>query len=408
LLIVDFSFSADVIEKRWQAGETFSDYLIRNGVGLSLISQIRADDIEYLSEIQGGERFYELRDGDRLIQALIPIGEEMQIEIIQNLQTKKYKFDIKPIIYKKVKDSVVVRIKKNCYQDLLKLTNNSTLNYILKKMYKKFLNFRYLRLGDKIAFEYNQKSRLGKPWGTPKIAGAVIHTRGKNRFVFIDKEGRPWSDTFKEMNSTKSIVSCKRLAPKNFTKPLKKISVSSKFTYKRWHPILHRYRPHLGVDLRASKGTPIYAIADGKVIYSGWMGGYGKVVKINHGGGYISLYAHQSRLKVKKGQYVKRGGLIGFVGSTGRSTGPHLHLGVYKNGKAINPFNVLNSKKTVKIIKVATIKKVPIKGAKELKKRLSKLVENDENSKFKWEKIGKNFTLINQKHKQKRDRYVKQ
>jgi murein DD-endopeptidase MepM/ murein hydrolase activator NlpD len=396
-------FGAEVLEKRWKVGETFSDYLIRNKIPLALIGQIRADDIEYLSEIQGGEKFYELREGSTLLQALIPIGEEMQIEIIQDLKTKKYKFDIKPIIYKKVKDSVVVKIKKSCYQDLLKLTNNSTLNYILQKMYKRFINFRYLRAGDKIAFEYTQKSRLGKPWGTPKIAGAVIQTRGKSNFVFIDKDGKAWSNTYKELNSTKCILSCKKNSSKNFTMPLKKVLVSSKFTYKRWHPILHKYRPHLGVDLKASKGTPIYAIGNGKVIYSGWMRGYGKVIKIDHKNGYISLYAHQSRLKAKLGEWVKRGEVIGFVGSTGRSTGPHLHLGVYKKGKAINPFDVLKKSQKVKVIKVATIKKVPIKGAKALKKRLIKLLKRSESSKFRWDNIRENFTRVKSK-----ERYVKQ
>ncbi len=78
-----------------------------------------------------------------------------------------------------------------------------------------------------------------------------------------------------------------------------------------------------------------------KFIYSGEMGGYGKVIKIKHEDNYITLYAHQSRLKAKKGEIVKKGQVIGYVGSTGRSTGPHLHFGLYKNGMAINPMRMV-------------------------------------------------------------------
>ncbi len=408
-LFISLLMGADVLEKRWVANETFSDYLIKNKIGLSLIRQISSDDIKYLSEIQAGERFYELRDDNgTLLQALIPIGEEMQIELIQDLKTKKYKFDIKPILYKEVKDSVVVEIKRNCYKDLLELTNNSTLNYILTKMYKKFLNFRYLRAGDKIAFEYTQKSRLGKPWGNPKIDAALIRTKGKDSFVFLDSDGNFWNSPYKEINSTKCILSSQKSCLSQFIMPLKKIFITSRFTYKRWHPILHRYRPHLGVDFRGKRGTPIYAIDRGKVIFAGWMRGYGKVTKIRHKNGYVSLYAHQSKIKVKVGDRVKKGQIIGLVGSTGRSTGPHLHLGVYKNGKAINPLSVIKraKKSEFKVVRVSTIKKIPIKGAKSLKKRLLKLINKNQHSSFKWEKIKKNFVLI--KNSQKRDRYVKQ
>jgi murein DD-endopeptidase MepM/ murein hydrolase activator NlpD len=403
-------FGATVVEKRWIDGETFSDYILKNGIPINLIGKISANDIQYLSEIQSGERFYELRDGDRLIQALIPIGEEMQIKLSQNLKTKQYSFDIIPIVYKKVRDRVTVEIKRNCYRDLDKLTNNRLLNYILKKMYQNILNFRYLRVGDKIAFEYLQKSRLGKPWGQPKILGALIHTRGKDKFVFRADDGSCWGDTYKEVNVTKvkkSKLSCRGFAGKSFIMPLKKIFITSRFTYKRWHPILHRYRPHLGVDFRGKRGTSIYAINDGKIIYAGWMRGYGKVTKIKHSGGYVSLYAHQSKIRVKLGDFVRRGDIIGEVGNTGRSTGPHLHLGLYKNGKAINPLSLI-SKKSKKqkevLIKIKTIKKVEIKGAKSLKKRLKKWIKRDNSATYKWEKIDRNYIWIDELMKESYDK----
>ena len=105
----------------------------------------------------------------------------------------------------------------------------------------------------------------------------------------------------------------------------------------RMHPILKISKMHTGTDFAAHTGTPIYATGDGTVKLSGREGGYGNVVVINHGYGYETLYAHMSKVKAKRGQKVKRGDIIGYVGSTGLSTGPHLHYEIHKDGKPIDP-----------------------------------------------------------------------
>ena len=108
----------------------------------------------------------------------------------------------------------------------------------------------------------------------------------------------------------------------------------------RMHPILHVVKMHTGVDLTASRGTPVYATGDGIIIQaSATSGGYGNVIKINHGYSYSSLYAHLSKILVSAGEKVKRGQLIGLVGTTGRSTGPHLHYEVRINNTPVNPVN---------------------------------------------------------------------
>lgn len=105
----------------------------------------------------------------------------------------------------------------------------------------------------------------------------------------------------------------------------------------RHHPILRRRKLHTGEDIAASHGSSIKAAKDGRVLYSGWKKGYGNTVIIDHGDGVTTLYGHASKLNVRAGQPVKGGEYIGNVGSTGYSTGPHLHFEVRKNGKAVNP-----------------------------------------------------------------------
>ncbi len=123
--------------------------------------------------------------------------------------------------------------------------------------------------------------------------------------------------------------------------PIDGARLSSRFG-KRRHPILGYTRMHTGTDFAAPTGTPIYAAGDGTVVSAGRNGGYGNYIRIRHNGTYQTAYAHLSRYakKTRKGARVKQGQIIGYVGSTGRSTGPHLHYEVLKNGRQINPRTV--------------------------------------------------------------------
>jgi len=109
----------------------------------------------------------------------------------------------------------------------------------------------------------------------------------------------------------------------------------------RIHPVYKIRKMHTGIDFTAPSGTPIYATGNGKVEAAGLDGGYGRRVVINHGYSYKTLYGHMSRFTVRTGQQVKRGDLIGYVGNTGTSTGPHLHYEVHKNDKPVNPINFI-------------------------------------------------------------------
>jgi murein DD-endopeptidase MepM/ murein hydrolase activator NlpD len=112
--------------------------------------------------------------------------------------------------------------------------------------------------------------------------------------------------------------------------------ISSGYGY-RTHPIFRVRKMHTGIDIAAASGTAIKAAASGTVVFSGRWGGYGNCVIVDHGGGLATLYGHCSRIAVKKGQAVEQGETVGYVGSTGLSTGPHLHFEVRKNGRPVNP-----------------------------------------------------------------------
>jgi murein DD-endopeptidase MepM/ murein hydrolase activator NlpD len=126
--------------------------------------------------------------------------------------------------------------------------------------------------------------------------------------------------------------------------PLRYDRLSSRYNPRRFHPILKRTVPHLGVDYAASTGTPVWAAADGRVTFAGRKGPNGNLVVIRHGGGFETAYAHLHRIKggIRPGTVVKQRELIGFVGSTGRSTGPHLHFGVKKYSRPLDPLTELN------------------------------------------------------------------
>lgn len=124
--------------------------------------------------------------------------------------------------------------------------------------------------------------------------------------------------------------------------PLKFSRVSSRFTYARKHPVYKVVRPHTGVDYAAPKGTPVVAIGDGKVIFRAYKGGGGHTVKIKHNSVYTTAYLHLSKYGpgISVGSQVKQGQVIGYVGSTGASTGPHLDFRVWKNGTPIDPLKM--------------------------------------------------------------------
>lgn len=191
-----------------------------------------------------------------------------------------------------------------------------------------------IRKGDTFKIFYNKKYLDDKFIANGPIMAAEFTNRGK---------------TFKAVRYTHKNGSSHYYTPEGYSMrkaflrtPVDFARISSHFNLRRKHPVLNRIRAHKGTDYAAPRGTPIRAAGDGKIVHLGRKGGYGRAVVIKHGGAYKTLYAHMNNYKrgLRSGHRVKQGQVIGYVGSTGLATGPHLHYEFYVNGSVRNPVTV--------------------------------------------------------------------
>jgi murein DD-endopeptidase MepM/ murein hydrolase activator NlpD len=203
----------------------------------------------------------------------------------------------------------------------------------LSEMYAWTVDFFGLQTGDNFTVVYDEMYVDTVSVGIGKIYAASFNHVGKellaipfvqdNVEAFFDADGNSLRRAFLKA-------------------PLRYSRISSRFSGSRLHPILKIRRPHYGVDYAAPVGTPVYAIGDGRIIMAGYQKGAGRIVKVRHNGVYTSTYMHLSGFGkgVSNGKYVAQGELIGYVGSSGLSTGPHLDFRVSRNGSPIDPLKM--------------------------------------------------------------------
>lgn len=201
-------------------------------------------------------------------------------------------------------------------------------------IYQWTVDFFHIQEGDSFVVIYDDEVVDGESVGIGRIYGAKFVHRGKEYYAI------PYvTDGTKVMYWEYNGESLRKNMLKS---PVKYTRISSKFTYKRKHPVHGDYRPHTGVDYAAPAGTPVYAVADGTVTMAGWGGGGGNTIKIKHAGGMQTGYLHLQKFAkgIKVGSYVSQGDVIGYVGSTGTSTGPHLDYRIWQNGTPVDPLKI--------------------------------------------------------------------
>jgi murein DD-endopeptidase MepM/ murein hydrolase activator NlpD len=189
--------------------------------------------------------------------------------------------------------------------------------------------------GDSYKILYEERSRKGQDAKSSLriLAAELINAGQKMTAIYFEKQKGQGNYYDLEGRS---------LARSFLRFPLEFTSITSHLAHSRFHPILKVNLPHNGVDFAAQRGTPVRAVGDGIITQAGWNGNYGKAIDVQHDTTYMSRYAHLDRFAegIQNGTPVKKGQVIGYVGSTGRSTGPHLHFELHKDQQVVDPLSV--------------------------------------------------------------------
>ena len=323
------------IEHKISQGENFNSILKKHGIPLKEINKIKKilskkNNLNKLKNNQTIKFTIDLTDSKKIINFLYPVSRTKKIKLVRDSSNDNFEYleintDLnKRFSYKEGK------ITQSLYKTATNLKIQPNIIIEFARLYGFQIDFqRDIRKNDSFqiiyeVFEDDNKKIIE----TGKIIFAnMILRRQENELYFFENKK-------KEGHYDKNGKSAKKALMKT---PINGARLSSRFGMRK-HPILGYNKLHRGTDFAAPKGTPVMASGDGIVIRSRWCGGGGNCVKIKHNSTYSTVYAHLSKFAsgIKEGVRVKQGRVIGYVGSTGMSTGPHLHYEVIENGKKIN------------------------------------------------------------------------
>ena len=325
------AYKVDIVE--WSKYYAFFNFLKQNHIPYKVYYNLDKKTKKKLTHLSQKEKIFILTDNNQFKQALIPLDKKTQLQIIK--KDGKFITKIVPIIYDTLKKKATFEVNHYLAYDVYKATGSTLLTRKLISIFEDKINFRAIPPHTKISIVYEEKLRFGKV-NDIKVLFASI----SNRYFTYNAFLNPYDGRYYDENG-------KSLRGMFLKTPLRYERISSKFGM-RFHPILHRWMMHDGIDYVNKTGTPIHSVADGKIVYKGWMRGYGKVIEIKHKDGYKTLYAHLHGFKrgIYVGKWVKQGEIIGYLGNTGLSTGPHLHFGVMRYGRWINPLKIKNRART--------------------------------------------------------------
>ncbi|MDD2320896.1 MAG: peptidoglycan DD-metalloendopeptidase family protein [Geobacteraceae bacterium] len=240
-----------------------------------------------------------------------------------------------PIPYAVETVSVRGTIESSLFEAVVKIGESEGLAMQLAEIFAWDIDFfQDIQPGDSFEVVLEKRYREGKPAGNGRLLAARFTNQDQVSQAYYFKDGNRAADYYDENGHSLRKAFLK--APLSFSR------ISSGFTMRRRHPITHRVKAHPAIDYAAPKGTPIHTIGDGTVIFSAYKRYNGKCVKVRHANGWVTMYNHMSRFAkgLRSGKRVAQGQVIGYVGSTGLSTGPHLDFRMYKNGSPVNPLRV--------------------------------------------------------------------
>ena len=332
-IIID---SLDIEKHKINKNENLSDILSDHGISYQNIFQLveKSKDICNVKKIRRGNTYHLLKTRDSIPVLNYMIYEKSRVEYIvfsfvDSISAWNGKKEVKRVI-----DTVNGTVNSSLWMALYENGQNPELANELSDIFGWTVDFFGIQKGDNFSVLFEHLVVDQDTFGIGQIYAANFNhsTSNYQAYYFVQDSIGEFYD--EEGNSLR----------KTFLKaPLRYKRISSKFSNSRYHPVLKRYRPHHGVDYAAATGTPVHTIGDGKVIKKGYQKrGGGNYIKVKHNSNYTTVYMHLHGFAkgLHVGQRVKQGELIGYVGSTGLSTGPHLDFRVFKNGVPINPLKI--------------------------------------------------------------------
>ena len=319
-------------------GETLGKILARYGVSATTVDKLdkAAKDIFPLRQIRAGRPFTAFIAEDSTGNGPLDyfVYEKDVIEYVvfgfkgDSISITKGEKDV---TIKRQRRSAV--IESSLWGAIMRDSLPYSLAAELEDIYQWTVDFFGIQKGDHFTVIYDEKLIDTTHVGIGRIWGAKFNHAGKDVYAIPFRQNdkiQYWE--FNGASLRKQLLKA----------PLKFSRISSRFSRSRLHPVHRVYRPHLGVDYAAPTGTPVHAVADGVVTFKGWGGGGGNTLKIKHAGNLVTGYLHLSKFAkgISQGTRVSQGQVIGYVGSTGTSTGPHLDYRIWKNGTNIDPLKV--------------------------------------------------------------------
>jgi len=320
-----------------KSGDTLASIFAKKGISSSTTHKIATlnDQTRKLRYIQPGDEIKLLLDEQRGLRQMKYIPDITRTLLVQRTEDQSYssqivnyQLDAYPVYREGVIDSSLFEaaanadIPEDVIMDLVAIFGWDV-DFSLD-----------IRQGDRFGIVYEELYKDDVKIRNGRILSAEFINDGKvyRAVYYTDPSGN--SDYFAP--DGKSMRKAFLRSPVEFSR------ISSRFSNKRWHPVLSKWRSHKGVDYAAARGTPIRASGDGKIIFAGKKGGYGRLIVIRHGGRYTTAYGHLHRYAkgARSGKKVKQGQIIGYVGSSGLATGPHLHYEFRVNGVHRNPLTV--------------------------------------------------------------------
>ena len=330
ILVDSFQVTKGVVK----SGQTMGEILYLNHIGHPEINEIvnKSKGIFDVRRVNAGKNY--------MVMCATDSTKKAQYFVYEIDATNYVVFDLRnEIDVYKGKKPVTVKlktasgtIKSSLWLTMEEQKLSPKLTAELSTIYAWTIDFFKIQKGDGFRVYYEDRYIDGEYIGIGRLLAAEFTHKGQDFYSFYYKENENFGDYYDDQGKT--LRKAFLMAPVDYKR------ISSRYSKRRKHPVTGRWKGHFGTDYAAEKGTPIWSTANGTIIAATYTKNNGNYVKVRHNGTYTTQYLHMSKIKpgIRKGVYVKQGDIIGYVGSTGLATGPHVCYRFWKNGTQVDPF----------------------------------------------------------------------